>query len=85
MAWSNQTLVMVVLWAITVYLASEKKFYWITLLPALFMTTVTSSYLMFALEGFGLPYVVSVFSGLLCALGAGVLFFRKINKKKHCS
>jgi carbon starvation protein CstA len=77
MAWSNQTLAMVVLWAITVYLASEKKFYWITLLPALFMTAVTTSYLFFAPEGFSLSFVVSFSAGLIATFGAGILFFVK--------
>ncbi|MFA5327578.1 MAG: carbon starvation protein A [Prolixibacteraceae bacterium] len=77
-AWSNQTLAMIVLWAITVYLAREKKFYWITLIPALFMTVVIISYLLFAPEGFGLSYMVSMSVGLLCAFGAGVMFFLKI-------
>lgn len=84
-AWSNQTLAMVVLWAITVYLAQERKFYWITLIPALFMTVVITSYLLFAPEGFGLSYAVSISSGLLVALGAGLLFFLKINGYKAYS
>jgi carbon starvation protein CstA len=79
-AWSNQTLAMVVLWAITVYLAQEKKFYWITLIPALFMTVVITSYLLFAPEGFGLSYAVSVSTGLVLAVAAGLLFFLKLNK-----
>jgi carbon starvation protein CstA len=79
-AWSNQTLAMIVLWAITVYLAQEKKFYWITLIPALFMTTVITSYLMFATEGFGLPYMISLSVGLIAALGAAILFFTKLGK-----
>ncbi len=81
-AWSNQTLAVFVLWAITVYLAQEKKFYWITLLPALFMTTVTISYLFFAPEGFGLSYEISLSLGLIAALGAAVLFFLKLGKGK---
>lgn len=78
-AWSNQTLAMIVLWTITVYLAREKKFYWITLIPALFMTTVITSYLLFAPEGFGLPYLFSVYVGLSFAVGAAILFFVKLN------
>ncbi|GET28835.1 carbon starvation protein A [Prolixibacter sp. SD074] len=74
-AWSNQTLAMVVLWAITVYLARENKFYWITLIPALFMTVVITSYLLFAPEGFGLSYAVSISAGLVFALAAAILFF----------
>lgn len=81
-AWANQTLAMVVLWAITVYLAQEKKFYWITLLPALFMTTVTISYLFFAPEGFGLSYMISLSIGLIASLGAASLFFMKLDKGK---
>ena len=41
-SWSNQTLAMVVLWAVTVYLAGSKKFYLVTLIPAVFMTAVTA-------------------------------------------
>lgn len=79
-AWSNQTLGMIVLWAITVYLAQEKKFYWITLLPALFMTTVITSYLLFAPEGFGLSYLVSLYTGLTVTLCAAIWFFIKLSK-----
>ncbi len=80
-AWSNQTLAMVVLWAITVYLAQEKKFYWITLIPALFMTVVITSYLLFAPEGFGLSYMVSLSVGLVIALGALVWFFLYVDRR----
>lgn len=79
-AWSNQTLGMIVLWTITVYLAQEKKFYWITLIPALFMTVVISSYLLFAPEGFALSYTLSVNSGLVIAFCAALWFFLKQRK-----
>lgn len=79
-AWSNQTLGMIVLWAITVYLAQEKKFYWITLIPALFMTVVISSYLLFAPEGFALPYILSINSGIAIALCAALWFFLRQRK-----
>lgn len=44
-AWANQVLSMVTLWAITVYLAKEKKNYIVSLLPAMFMTMVTMTYI----------------------------------------
>jgi len=69
-AWSNQTLAMVVLWAITVYLAQSRKLFWITLIPAVFMTAVTSTYLLFAPEGFSLSASVSYPAGVLIALSA---------------
>ena len=50
-AWANQTLAVFTLWAITVFLAVSKKPYIITLVPALFMTCVCSTYICIAPEG----------------------------------
>ncbi|MBQ2193560.1 MAG: carbon starvation protein A, partial [Prevotella sp.] len=44
--WSNQTLSVFTLWAITVYLVQQGKNYIITLIPALFMTIVSVTYLL---------------------------------------
>ena len=79
-AWSNQTLAMVVLWTITVYLAQERKFYWITLIPAVFMTAVTTTYLLFAPEGFSLPKDISYLIGSILSVMAlfGFFIYRKI-------
>ncbi|MBO5974711.1 MAG: carbon starvation protein A, partial [Paludibacteraceae bacterium] len=55
-AWCNQTLSVFTLWAITVYLAKRNRLYIITLLPAMFMTCVSVSYILIADEGFGLSY-----------------------------
>lgn len=52
-AWCNQVLSVFTLWAVTVWLAKEGKLYVITLVPALFMTAVTVSYIFFAPEGLG--------------------------------
>ena len=80
-AWSNQTLAMIVLWTITVYLVQEKKMYWITLVPAVFMTAVTSTYLLFAPEGFSLSKEISYSIGGLLSVLSFVGFF--IYKKKY--
>lgn len=58
-AWVNQTLAVFTLWAVTVYLARHNKLYIVSLLPALFMTMVSVSYVIFAPspEGFGLGLV----------------------------
>jgi carbon starvation protein CstA len=60
-AWCNQTLATFTLWACTVYLARNQKFFWITLVPALFMQVVTVSYILLAPapEGFALPHTFS--------------------------
>ena len=56
--WGNQTLAVFTLWAITVYLVRERKAYWITLLPAIFMTVVCSTFLMVSKNAFGFDMMV---------------------------
>ena len=75
-AWSNQTLAMVVLWTITVYLTLEKKFFWITLVPAVFMTAVTTTYLLLAPEGLSLPMNVSYSVGIGLSIASLVVFIK---------
>ncbi len=79
-AWSNQTLAMIVLWTITIYLAQQRKFYWITLIPALLMTAVTSTYLLFAPEGFSLSKEISYSAGAVVTLASLVGFLFYLNK-----
>ena len=86
-AWCNQTLAVFTLWAITVYLARHKKAYIITLIPAIFMTAVSVSYILFApsREGFGLGYNVAVGCGgaVAAVLTVVVLaYIRRINNGK---
>ena len=77
-AWVNQTLSVFTLWAVTVYLARHRKFYLISLLPALFMTVVCVSYILFAPlpEGFGLPLGVALTAGAAVALLTVGMFAR---------
>ena len=77
-AWCNQTLAVFALWAITVYLARERKLYWVTLLPALFMTAVCSTYIVMAPEGFGLPATVGYPVGAVAVATTAILFIRCI-------
>lgn len=86
-AWCNQTLAVFTLWAITVYLARHKKAYIITLIPAIFMTVVSVSYILFAPspEGFGLGYNVAVGCGGAVAVLLTMIvlnYIRRINNGK---
>ena len=81
-AWANQTLAVFTLWAITVFLAVSKKPYIITLVPALFMTCVCSTYICIAPEGLGLSHTVSYGVGIACVMVATVWFYIRINKQK---
>ena len=71
-AWTNQTLATIVLWTITAYLIKERKNYWVTLIPATFMTTVVTSYLLQAPEGFQLPAPISYWTGIFVALALAI-------------
>lgn len=84
-AWSNQTLSVFTLWALTVYLTRNKKPYLLTLIPALFMTAVCVSYICVAPEGVGLPEAVSYSIGGVCVVISAVwyiLWKRKFNREK---
>lgn len=81
-AWFNQTLATITLWAITVWLARQHKLFWVSLVPAVFMTVVTGSYILAAPEGFSLPLTVSILAGLLFSMSLTLLFFRWFSKQK---
>ena len=75
-AWCNQTLAVFTLWAVTVYLARHSKAYIVTLLPAIFMTAVSVTYLLFTPEGFGISWGISIAVGGGVAVLFTLLFFR---------
>ena len=70
-AWSNQTLAMIFLWTGAAYLLVNKKNYWIAVVPAIFMSYVSVSYILQAEEGFRLNAMLSNITGAI----AGALFF----------
>ena len=87
-AWVNQVLAMVTLWTITVYLAKEKKYYLVSLIPAMFVTMVTMTYIFEFPAG---KYIEGVgFSGTVATIIAGcitmlftVLFFNFRRKNNN--
>lgn len=79
-AWSNQTLAMIVLWAATVFLLKYKSNYLMTLIPAVFMSSVSVAYILQAPEGFKLNAVFSNIVGVAAAVILLVVFM--INKER---
>ncbi|MCM1030309.1 MAG: carbon starvation protein A [Oscillibacter sp.] len=69
-AWANQALAVFTLWAVTVYLVRERKNYWVTFIPALFMTGVCTTYLCIAPEGMNWSHSLSYGIGCICVLVA---------------
>ena len=79
--WSNQMLATIVLWTIAVYIKMQGKTYWFILIPAAFMTTVVTTYILVAPEGFSLPYTFSLVIGVLvAAILSFWLIFSKLSK-----
>ncbi len=87
-AWSNQTLSVFTLWALTVYLEKHDKNILVTMIPALFMTFVTSAYILLAKEGLELSPVLAYSCGTAFTFFLWILFmrwryyFRNPDKKK---
>ena len=81
--WSNQALSVFTLWMITVFLARNHKAYMITLIPAIFMTVVCTTFLIASPQALGRPdltyYVIG--SVTLIAIVWFVLWLRKDRAK----
>lgn len=85
-SWSNQTLAMLVLWTGAMYLAMEKKNFWICAVPATFMSAVSITYFCMAGECLGMiPFfknntAVAYPVGIICAAAFLMLFMTKSKK-----
>jgi carbon starvation protein CstA len=82
--WTNQTLSVFMLWAVTVYLVRQKKPYVITLIPAIFMTIVCTTFLLteqiFSLE-FSYALIIAAVTGVVAILWF-TLWYRKNKNNK---
>ena len=81
--WANQTLSVFTLWTITVFLVLKKKNFYITLIPALFMTVVCSTFLLISKQAFGLDATISYTGSAIVLVIALVWFlswYRKVMK-----
>lgn len=73
-AWANQALSVFTLWAVTVWMFRSRRAFIITLVPALFMTWICSTYLFFAPECLDMDYSISLVLGTACMLVGAVWF-----------
>ncbi|MGI6013975.1 MAG: carbon starvation protein A [Oscillospiraceae bacterium] len=82
-SWTNQTLAMIVLWAASMYLYKEKKNYWITAVPATFMSAVSMTYFFYAPECLGLGTTIAYPAGIVLAVLFLGIFLHATKKQKE--
>jgi carbon starvation protein CstA len=73
--WANQTLSVFTLWTITVYLVQKKKPFIITLIPAVFMTVICSTFLLVSPQALGLNRNISYIGSIVFLVLSLVWFF----------
>jgi carbon starvation protein CstA len=72
--WANQTLAAVALWCGAVFLARRRSRWWLAFVPAVFMTVVTTTYILVEDVGFGIDPRWSTILGIVVGI-ASALFF----------
>ena len=78
-SWVNQTLATIILWTGAVYLHNfkpESLAYLVSLIPAAFMSVVTTSYILYAPEGLQLSMEISTAGGFLFAIACLAMFWK---------
>ena len=82
-SFANQGTSALALWIATMYLLVKGKNYFISLIPALFITDMVATYILFdAKLGFGLSYSASHIGGMIITALIAVVFFAKAKKNK---
>ena len=81
-SWTNQTLAMIVLWTASMYLYKEKKNYWLTAVPATFMSAVSMTYFFYAGECLNLGTTVAYPAGIILAVVFLGIFMRATKKQQ---
>lgn len=81
-SWTNQTLAMIVLWTASMYLYKAKKNYWITAVPATFMSAVSMTYFFCASECLNLGTAVAYPVGIVLAVVFLGIFIHATRKQQ---
>ncbi|MGN8646591.1 carbon starvation CstA family protein [Gracilibacillus sp. HCP3S3_G5_1] len=81
-SWANQATAVIALWIATMYLFVKGKNYFISFVPAIFMTYMVFVYILNAKIGFNLDLNLSFVLGIFLTLGTVFLFFKKARRNK---
>src|SRR5699024_10589187 len=82
-SWANQSTAALALWIATMYLLVIGKKYWISLIPALFITDMVLVYILNAKIGFNLLLKVFHISSIILTPIFTLLFFKKGRENKE--
>src|SRR5699024_5158490 len=82
-SWANQTTSALALWIGTMYLLVKGKQYWISFIPALFITDMVLVYILHAPIGLRLPMNISHIGGLILTTAFTIWFFWKARQTKQ--
>lgn len=82
-AWSNQALAVFTLWAISIFLRRERKGWWwlIAFIPAMFMTSMTTTFILYSPIGIGVDYNLSVILSVVISAVCGFIYLKKTNNR----
>jgi carbon starvation protein CstA len=80
--WANQCLATITLWTATFYLKKQDKCFWLTLVPAGFMSSICVAYILYDKIGFRLPLSWSAPIGITVAVML-VIWFLVVHKKTN--
>ncbi|WP_077301778.1 carbon starvation CstA family protein [Virgibacillus pantothenticus] len=75
-SWANQSLAVIALWVASMYLFIAKKNYWVAMLPGVFMTYVTTAYILNAPIGFRIPMNITYILSGTITIGIIALFYK---------
>lgn len=84
-SWANQTLAMIALWTGAMYLWKQYPRSWqhfVAMIPAVFMTLVTFTYILQAPEGFGLDTTITYPAGVVIAIFWTFIYLKSTVLKK---
>ncbi|QFT89272.1 Inner membrane protein YjiY [Bacillus sp. THAF10] len=82
-SWANQSTAVIALWVGAMYLFIAKKQYYIAMIPAIFMTMATTTYILNAPIGFGLPIEASyIGAAMFTIVVIGMFYIKAIASRK---
>ncbi len=84
-SWANQSTAVIALWVGAMYLFIAKKNYWIAMIPGVFMTMATMTYILNATIGFGLPMKIAYVGAAIITAAIIVIFFVAANKQRKAN